>query len=91
MRQMLEDYQQKGFGIIGISIDDDKEAWVSCIDELQLTWPQMSDLKGGASNIARSFAVQAIPFTAVIDQQGKVLTKGLRGAELSQFINEKLK
>ena len=38
-----------------------------------------------------SFGVQAIPFTAVIDQQGKVLSKGLRGAELSQFINENLK
>ena len=90
MKQILTDYQEKGFGIVGISIDDDKKAWVSCIDELQLTWPQMSDLKGGSSNIARSFGVQAIPFTAVIDQQGKVLSKGLRGAELSQFISEKL-
>lgn len=91
MKQMLADYQEKGFGIVGISIDDDKKAWVSCIDELQLTWPQTSDLKGGGSYIARSFGVQTIPFTAVIDQQGKVLSKGLRGAELSQFINENLK
>ena len=90
MKQILTENQEKGFGIIGISIDDNKEAWAKCIDELQLSWPQISDLKGGASNIARSFGVQAIPFTAVLDQEGKILAKGLRGEELKQFVRENL-
>ena len=51
---------------------------------------KISDLKGGASNIARSFGVQAIPFTAVLDQEGKILAKGLRGEELKQFVRENL-
>lgn len=91
MKKMLAAYQDKGLGIVGISIDDNKEDWVACIHELELTWPQMSDLKGGASTIARSFGIRTIPFTAVISQDGKILKKGLRGEELSAFISEQLK
>ena len=90
MKQMLADYQEKGFGIVGISIDDDKEEWTKCIEELSLTWPHLSDLQGGTSPVAKSFGVRAIPFTVVVDQQGKVLAKELRGEKLSQFISEHL-
>lgn len=90
MKQILAENQEKGFGIVGISIDDNKEAWTRCIDELQLSWPQISDLKGGSSNTARSFGVHAIPFTVVLDQEGKILAKGLRGDELKQFVSENL-
>ena len=91
MKQLLADNQEKGFGIIGISIDDNKEAWCNCITELELSWPQITDLNGWTSNIARSFGVRAIPFTTVVDQNGKVLAKNLRGEELSKFISEQLK
>ena len=91
MKKMLADYQEAGFGIVGISIDGNKEDWVNCIKTLELTWPQMSDLKGGASPIAQSFGARFIPFTVVVDQQGKILKKGLRGEELATFIAEQLK
>lgn len=91
MKQLLADNKDKGFGIVGISLDDDKEAWIGCIEELELPWPHISDLEGGMSTVARSFGVQAIPFTAVIDQNGKVLKKGLRGEALAQFVSEQLK
>jgi len=91
MKQILADNQVKGFGIVGISLDDNMEAWTACIQELELSWPQMSDLQGGMSTVARSFGVQAIPFTAVVDQNGKILKKGLRGEELAQFVAEQLK
>ena len=58
---------------------------------MELTWPQMSDLKGGASPIAQSFGARTIPFTVVVDQQGKILKKGLRGEELAAFVSELLK
>ena len=90
MKQLLADNQEKGLGIVGISIDDNKEDWIACINELELTWPQMSDLQGGTSSVAKSFGVRAIPFTAVVDQEGKVLAKGLRGEKLVKFISEKL-
>lgn len=91
MKKMLADYQEAGFGIVGISIDGNKEDWINCIKTLELTWPQMSDLKGGASPIAQSFGARFIPFTVVVDQQGKILKKGLRGEELAAFIGEQLK
>lgn len=91
MKKILADNQDKGFGIVGISLDDDMEAWTACIQELELSWPQMSDLQGGMSTVARSFGVQAIPFTAVVDQNGKILKKGLRGEELAQYVAEQLK
>ena len=72
MKKMLADYQEAGFGIVGISIDGNKEDWINCIKTLELTWPQMSDLKGGASPIAQSFGARFIPFTVVVDQQGKI-------------------
>lgn len=91
MKKMLTENKDKGFGIVGISLDDNKEDWAACIQELQLTWPQMSDLKGGASTIAQSFGVRAIPFTVVVSQDGTILKKGLRGEELAAFVSEKLK
>ena len=91
MKKMLADYQEAGFGIVGISIDGNKEDWISCINNMELTWPQMSDLKGGASPIAQSFGARTIPFTVVVDQQGKILKKGLRGEELAAFVSELLK
>ena len=91
MKKLLADNQDKGLGIVGISIDDNKEDWITSIQDLQLTWPQISDLKGGVSTIAQSFGVRTIPFTAVIDQQGKVLKKGLRGKDLAAFVSEQLK
>lgn len=91
MKQILASNQDKGFGIVGISLDDNRDAWISCIQELELTWPQMSDLQGGKSIVAQSFGVTAIPFTAVVDQNGTILKKGLRGEELANFISEQLK
>ncbi len=91
MKKILADNQAKGLGIVGISIDDNKEDWSAAIQDLELTWPQMSDLKGGVSTIAQSFGVRTIPFTVVIDQQGKILKKGLRGEDLAAYVSEQLK
>ena len=81
MKQLLSKYQGKGIGIVGISLDEDEKDWTNCIERLNLIWPQLSDLKGTNSTIVSSFDIQSIPFTAVIDQKGKILAKGLRGEE----------
>ena len=91
MKQILADNQEKGFGIVGISLDDNRDSWINCIQELELSWPQMSDLQGGKSIVAQSFGVTAIPFTAVVDQNGVILSKGLRGEDLAKFVSEQLK
>lgn len=90
MVKMYADNKAKGLGIIGISLDNDKEKWAAAIKQLGITWPQLSDLKGWENGFAKVFVVQGIPYTVVIDQQGKILKKGLRGEQLVQYVEEKL-
>ena len=91
MMQMYDKHQAKGLGIIGISLDNDLNAWVKGTEALGFTWPQMSDLKGWENEIAQHFLVTSIPHTIVVDQKGTILRRGLRGEELEAFVVEQLK
>ena len=91
MIQLYDKYQSKGLGILGISLDDDKDAWIKGTETLGFTWPQMSDLKGWENEIAQHFQVTSIPHTIVVDQNGTILRSGLRGEQLEQFVAEQLK
>lgn len=84
-------YRSKGFEIVGISLDDSKDKWVGAIKTLGMTWPQMSDLKGWGSELSAPYAVQSIPHTILLDKDGKVIAKDLRGAELLSKLEEVLK
>ena len=90
MKELYKNYHEKGLGIIGISLDEDHADWVKGIDELGMTWPQMSDLKGWQSEAGQMFQVNSIPFMVIVDQNGTILAKGLRGEELSDFLGELL-
>ena len=91
MIQMYDKYQSKGLGILGISLDENSDAWIKGTEALGFTWPQMSDLKGWENEIAQYFQVTSIPHTIIVDQSGKILRRGLRGEQLEQFIAEQLK
>jgi thiol-disulfide isomerase/thioredoxin len=91
MMQMYDKHQAKGLGIIGISLDNDVDAWVKGTEALGFTWPQMSDLKGWENEIAQHFQVTSIPHTIVVDQKGKILQSGLRRTQLERFVAEQLK
>lgn len=84
-------YHSKGLGIVGISLDQDASAWKKAISDMQMTWPQMSDLKGWDNAAAKLFDITSIPHTIVVDQQGIILARGLRGEDLKQFVEERLK
>jgi thiol-disulfide isomerase/thioredoxin len=88
--ELYNKYHEKGLGIVGISLDEDKDKWVNAISEMGMSWPQMSDLKGWQSAAAQMYQVNSIPFTIVVDQKGTILKKGLRGEDLASFIDEKL-
>ncbi len=91
MIELYKKYHEQGLGILGISLDDDKDAWVKAIGDLGISWPQMSDLKGWKSEAGQLFQVSAIPFMVIVDQNGTILQKGLRGEQLEQFVSEQLK
>jgi len=84
-------YKSKGLEIVGISLDTDKAAWEKSIKDLGITWPQMSDLKGWESELSQPYAVRGIPHTVLLDKDGKILLKDLRGEDLLKKLDELLK
>jgi peroxiredoxin len=87
---LYQQYQAQGLGIVGISLDQDGDAWKKAISDLQMTWTQMSDLKGWDNAAAKQFNITSIPHTVIVDQQGKILRRGLRGQELADFVADQL-
>lgn len=87
---LYKDYKDKGFEILGVSLDNKKEAWLKAIEDDHLNWYHVSDLKGWKSAAAQLYAVNSIPHTVLLDSEGKILAKNLRGEELRQLVSELL-
>lgn len=83
-------YKDKGFEIYGVSLDQSKEKWLEAIKKDGITWPQVSDLKYWECEAARDYNVQGIPFTVLLDKEGKILAKNLRGDDLEKAIEKAL-
>jgi peroxiredoxin len=83
-------FKNKGFEIFGVSLDQDKSRWVEAIQKDQITWPQVSDLQQWQSSVVRQYNIQGIPYTVLVDREGKILAKNLRGPELENKLTEVL-
>lgn len=81
-------YKDKGFEILGVSLDQTRERWLDAIAADKLTWKHVSDLKGWQAAPAKLYGVSGIPFTVLVDKQGNIIAKGLRGAALDQKLVE---
>ncbi len=90
MVHIYDKFKEKGLGIVGVSIDTDKDAWVKAISDMNMTWTQVGDMKGWNADVVELYQVSAIPFVIVVDQKGVILKKGLRGVALESFIEEKM-
>jgi thiol-disulfide isomerase/thioredoxin len=88
--ELYNRYRDKGFEIVGISLDRGKKEWVEAIRKDKLAWPQMSDLNYWQSEAAKLYSVSAIPYTVLLDKDGKIIAKGLYVAELAQKLSELL-
>jgi len=84
-------FQAKGFGVFGVSLDNDKEKWMKAIADDQLTWPHVSDLKGWKNEAAALYSVNSIPSNILVDQNGKIIDRNLREEKLREKIAELLK
>ena len=89
MVELYNLYHSKGLGILGVSLDDNREAWKDAIQKSHATWPQISELTRN-SEIAQMFGIQAIPHTILVDQEGSILARGLIGTDLENFIRDRL-
>ncbi|MDR1744114.1 MAG: AhpC/TSA family protein [Dysgonamonadaceae bacterium] len=84
-------YKAKGFEVVGVSLDKDKNAWLKGIKDLNITWPQMSDLLYWKSPVVELYAFQGIPHTVLLDKEGVIIAKNLRGKALDEKLAELLK
>ena len=81
-------FKDQGFTVFGVSLDRDKDRWLKAIEKDQLTWNHVSDLKGWKSEGASIYKVRAIPAAFLVDQEGKIVAKNLRGEQLHQKLKE---
>lgn len=85
-------FKDKGFTVYGVSLDRNKEDWLKAIQDDNLTWTHVSDLKFWASEAAKTYGISSIPFSLLIDPQGVIIAKNLqvRGLALHKKLEEVL-
>lgn len=85
-----EAFKNKNFNIISISLDEKRgeHGWKNAIGKDQMTWTQVSDLKGFESPTAAAYSIEAIPQNFLIDPSGKIVAKDLRGEELQTTLQQ---
>jgi peroxiredoxin len=81
-------YKDKGFKIIGVSLDTNKESWVKAIDQDQLPWINMSDLKGYQNEAALIYDVSGLPNGILLNEEGVIIAIGLRDGTLKKKLEE---
>jgi peroxiredoxin len=86
--KLYNKYHEKGFEIYAVSLDKSRESWLKAIKDDGLSWIQVSDLKYWKSEAAKTYNVTGIPFTVLLDKEGKIIAKGLRGNSLKKKLEE---
>ena len=87
---VYNDFHDKGFDVLGVSLDNNKEAWLKAIEDDKLDWTQVSDLGYWDNEVSNLYAVRSIPANFLLDADGKIIAKGLRGEKLREKISELL-
>ena len=90
VKKLYAQYHDKGLEIYGVSLDENMVNWQNAVNQMKLPWIQVSDLKGWQSEGAGTYNIRAIPATVLIDQNGTIIGKNLRGEELAKKVAEML-
>ena len=91
VKKIYEQYKDKGFDIVGVSLDNNKKAWVGAINKMELPWLHISDLKGWSCEGAAIYGINSIPATILYGPDGKVVAAGLRAHQLAEKLAEVIK
>lgn len=86
-----QQFKNKNFTVLGVSLDKEKEPWVEAIKADNLTWTHVSDLKFWDSMVVPMYRIEGIPYNVLIDPNGVVIAEGLRGDQLFAKLSEVLK
>lgn len=88
--QAYKNYQSKGFEVLGVSLDKEKEAWLGAIKQDRLPWKHVSDLMFWDSPVAKQYNIRGIPANFLIDSDMKIIAKNLRGHQLEAMLGQLL-
>ncbi len=91
VKRAYEAFKAKGLEVVGVSLDNKKEAWLGAVKTLGMGWIQLSDLKGWQCEPAQTYGVHSIPSCILIAQDGTILAKDLRGEQLIMTLMKVLK
>jgi peroxiredoxin len=83
-------FKDKNFTVLGVSLDKNKESWLNAIQKDNLTWTQVSDLKEWESSVVPQYKIEGIPFNVLVNPEGKIIASDLRGGELMIKLKEVL-
>ena len=86
--RLYEQYADEGFEILGVSLDRQKDRWLQAIEADGLQWKHVSDLKGWQNAVAQQYSVNSIPHTILLDAEGRIIARNLRGAALEEKLRE---
>jgi thiol-disulfide isomerase/thioredoxin len=84
-------FKNKNFTILGVSLDNDKDAWLKAVKDDGLTWKHVSDLKQWESSMVPLYGFDGIPFNVLVDPSGKIIASSLRGEDLEKTLGAILK
>jgi hypothetical protein len=73
---------------LGVSLDKNRNAWLAAIEQDGLTWPHISDLKYWSSSVVPEYNITGIPLTVLVDKEGNIIEKNLRGPALEKKLAE---
>jgi Thiol-disulfide isomerase and thioredoxins len=88
--EIYEKYKNKGFGIIGVSLDREKEPWIKAIDNDKLTWVHVSDLGYWDNAVAKQYYVRFVPQNIFVDSEGKIIKRHASEDEIITLLEENL-
>lgn len=87
---LYDKYRSQGFEILGVSLDRaaQQQQWIKAIADDRLRWPQVSDLKGWDSHAAKLYGINAIPASFLLDPEGRIIARNLRGKGLEDQLRK---
>lgn len=84
--KLYKQYKEQGFDVFGVSLDSNPGSWLRAIEEDELQWTNVSDLQAWGSEVVGLYSIKAIPTSYIVDPEGIIVAKNLRGEELEAFL-----
>jgi len=88
LKKVYSEYKDQNFEILGVSLDEKKDRWLDAIEKDGLPWIHVSDLKGWHNEIAVTYSIRAIPRNFLLDPNGIIIAKNLRGEDVDKKLKE---